>query len=67
METFTFTKREYSELLEIRSKLDKLLRARRRIEFIKRDGLSRAFGILKDSFKEDSLDYVSKLRKEWRK
>lgn len=67
MATITLTKKEYSELLEIRAKLDKLLEIKEKKIPPKKDGLGKAFGILKGKIKGSSLDYVSKLRKEWRK
>ena len=68
METITFTKKEYAELLTIKNKLDSILAEKRAAVYPNGDFLKNAFGILRDSFGEgDSLDYVNKLRKEWRK
>jgi len=67
MGTVTLTKREYSELMEIKKRLEKLLEVKERKISPKKDGFKKAFGILKGKFKEDSLDYISKLRREWRK
>lgn len=66
METITFTKREYSELLEVKKDLERILE-KKRIAPPRKDRFLRAFGILKGSFRGNSLDYVSKLRREWRK
>jgi hypothetical protein len=67
METVTLTKKEYSELLDVKRKLDKLLKVKEEKTPPKKDGFREAFGALKESFKGDSLSYVSKLRKAWRK
>jgi len=67
METITLTKREYSELIEIRRRLEKLLESKERKISPKKDRFLDAFGILKGAIKGDSINYVSKLRKEWRK
>jgi hypothetical protein len=63
----TLTKKEYSELMEIKEKLDKILREKKRATSSKENNFLEAFRILKRSFKGDSLDYIAKLRKEWRK
>jgi hypothetical protein len=67
METITLTKREYSELIETRRRLEKLLESKKRKISSKKDGFVEAFGILKGKIRGDSLGYISKLRKEWRK
>lgn len=67
METVTLTKKEYSELLEMKRKLEKLLEFKEKKISPKKNGLADAFGILRGKFKGDSLSYISKLRKEWRK
>ncbi|MFQ6049820.1 MAG: hypothetical protein ACE5J0_02150 [Candidatus Paceibacterales bacterium] len=66
-ETIILTKKEYSELKEIKKRLEKLLRAKEKKISPKKDGFLEAFGILKGKFKGTSLDYTSKLRREWRK
>lgn len=67
METITLTEKEYSELLEIKKRLDKLLEIKKGKAPSKKDGFLEAFGILKGEIKGSSLGYISKLRKEWRK
>ncbi|PIP31390.1 hypothetical protein COX24_03835 [bacterium (Candidatus Gribaldobacteria) CG23_combo_of_CG06-09_8_20_14_all_37_87_8] len=68
METITFTKKEYAELLTIKSKLDSILKAKKMTTYPKNNTFENAFGVFRDSFGGgDSLDYVNKLRKEWRK
>ena len=67
METITLTKKEYSELIEIKKRLDKLLEIKKRKIPPKKDGFVEAFGILRGKIKGDSISYISKLRKEWRK
>lgn len=66
METITFTKREYSELLGITRDLERILEAKKKRASLKKDTFLRAFGILRDSIKGESVDYISKLRKKWR-
>lgn len=68
METVTFTKKEYTELLTIKNKLDSILAEKKATMYPNGDSLKNAFGILRDSFEGgDTLDYINKLRKEWRK
>ena len=67
MGTVTLTKKEYSELIEIRRRLEKLLESKERKVSPKKDGFVEAFGILRGAIKGDSIDYVSKSRREWRK
>jgi len=67
MGNITLTKREYSELLEIKKRLEEILRIEGKKSLPKRDGFLKAFGILKKEIKGETLDYVSKLRREWRK
>lgn len=66
MENIALTKREYSELLEIKKRLEEILKTKEKKISPKKEGFLRAFGILKGEYKRDSLDYISKLRKEWR-
>ncbi len=67
METVTFSKKEYSDLVEVKERLEEILRNKRRKASFKKDGFLKAFGLLKGKLKGSSSDYVSKLRKEWRK
>lgn len=67
MGTVTLTKKEYSELLEIKRRLEELLRFKEKKIPPEKDGFTKAFGVLKGKIKGDSLRYISKLRKEWRK
>ncbi|MDI6883088.1 MAG: hypothetical protein QMC93_01265 [Patescibacteria group bacterium] len=61
----TITEKEYSELWKVKDILERILRPEEK-KPSKRDSFLKAFGILKNKIKGDSLDYVSKLRKEWR-
>jgi len=45
--------------------LEEILKNRRK-NISKRNGFSKAFGILKGKIKGSSVNYVLKLRKEWR-
>jgi hypothetical protein len=65
METVIITKKEYKDLINIKDIIERILT--RGAIIPKEDTLSGAFGILKKEFKGSSLDYISKLRKEWRK
>ncbi len=53
MGTITLTKKEYSELIEIKRKLEKLLEIKERKISPEKNGLVDAFGILKGKFKGD--------------
>jgi hypothetical protein len=57
--------KEYLELMRVKDILEKILRLRGK-KSPKKNGFLNAFGILKE-IKGDSVSYVSKLRKEWRK
>ena len=68
MEILTLDKKEYSELTRIKDIIEKILnsaKARKTVK-LKEDGFSKAFGVLKNDIKGNSLDYICKLRKEWR-
>lgn len=68
METEIIVEKEYRTLLDIREKIDEILENKRRIVGVNGGNIMGAFGILSDSdIKENSVEYVSKLRKEWRK
>lgn len=62
------SKKEYSELEEIKSMIEKILKSVpvKEKEVSAQDGFLKAFGILKNDFKGNSVDYVSKLRRECR-
>lgn len=66
MGTITLNKREYSELMRIKDIIERILKSGKEKKPKKIDKFLEAFGIFKDNFREDSLSYVSKLRKEWR-
>ena len=66
METIILDKKEYSELVKMRDIIERILSSVKEKRISKKDNFLEAFGVLKDSFKENSLDYISKLRKEWR-
>lgn len=59
-------KKEYFELLKIKEIVERILSSAERKEFPKKNSFLKSFGILKDSLKENSLEYISKLRKKWR-
>ena len=59
-------KKEYSELVKMRDIIERILSSAKEKRISNKDNFLEAFGVLKDSFKENSLDYISKLRKEWR-
>jgi len=67
MGNITLTKREYSELLEIKKRLEEILKIKGKKPLPEKDGFLRAFGVFKKEMKGDTLDYISKLRKEWRR
>ena len=70
------SKKDYFKLLKVRKELEKILTAKRK-EFLvagkpnnkKRNALfKKAFGVLKNNFgKDNSLNYIIKLRKAWRR
>lgn len=64
----TIDKKDYLALLKIKKVLEGVFGSERKKEKMRGKGaLERAFGVLKDSFgSESSLEYVKKLRKEWR-
>jgi len=66
----TITEKEYTYLLEAKNALEKVLsfsiKENNSLKINKSVFLN-AFGILKSTIKGDSLNYISKLRKEWRK
>ena len=66
METIILDKKEYSELVRMRDIIERILDSVKEKRISKKDNFLEAFGVFKDSFKENSLDYISKLRKEWR-
>ncbi len=72
----TLSKKDYLGLLKIRKELEKILAAKRKELLLtgksnnkKEDrSFKKAFGVLKNSFgKNNSLNYVVKLRKAWRR
>jgi len=66
MESIILSKKEYSELIRIKDIIERILISAREKKISKKDNFLEAFGVLKNSFKGDSLNYIFKLRKEWR-
>jgi len=66
MGTVTLGKKEYSELLEIKRRLEKVLKEKKGEISSEKDNFLKALGILKGKIRGDSLSYISKLRREWR-
>ena len=66
MTIITLDKKKYSELIRDRDIIERILSSTREKRTFKKNGFTEAFGILKNRFKGNSLDYISKLRKEWR-
>ena len=60
-------KKKYSELIEIKRAIEKLIDSMEEKKELEKNGFLNAFGVLKNDFKGNSSDYVSKLRKKWRK
>jgi hypothetical protein len=53
--------------LEIKKRLEEILEKKEKKPFYKKEVFDLAFGILREKIKGDTVDYISKLRKEWRK
>lgn len=60
-------KKRYFELIEVKSIIEDILDSIEKKEISNEDNFSNAFGVFKNDIRGDSLNYVSKLRKEWRK
>ena len=60
-------KKEYFELVKAKSIIEEILNSLEEKKIDSEDNFSKAFGVFRNDIKGDSLGYVSKLRKEWRK
>lgn len=67
LKEISIDRREYFELIRAKSIIENILSSVERKEIKNEDNFSEAFGVLKNDIKGDSLNYVSKLRREWRK
>jgi hypothetical protein len=65
MSKIIIDEKEYLELMKIKEILERILKSKKR-KIPKRNGFLKAFGVLEE-IKRSSLNYVSKLREEWRK
>lgn len=67
MKTITIDKKEYFDLIKMKDIIERIIDSAREKEYSKKNSaFLDAFGVLKNNFKGNSLNYVSKIRKEWR-